>query len=199
MEKGLLIDMHFLDKLGLHDAAKRRLGLLSAVLVLGLLLMGGSALAERSDAVAAMADASPDEAALPAAALSPEAELEARLRSILGCIDGVGQVDVTLTFAAGAVTEYAVNANTTLRTTEESAADGQSRSVVEQTSSDSLVLLDGDGSPVAVRQSMAEVQGVLVVAEGGANPTVCAQISAALQNLLAVPAQKIVICPSGAS
>ena len=45
-----------------------------------------------------------------------------------------------------------------------------------------------------VQQSMAEVQGVLVVAEGGDNPAVRAQIAEALQNLLAVPAHKIVIC-----
>ncbi|MBQ3180341.1 MAG: hypothetical protein IJB55_03190 [Firmicutes bacterium] len=184
------------DRLGLHDGSRRRLGWLGAVLVLGLLLMGLSSTASAPQVAAVSADA----ADVPAvsAAVSPEAELEGRLRSILSRIEGVGQVDVTVTFAAGTLTEYAVNASTTLRTTEENDTSGQSRSVVEQTSSDSLVLLDGDGSPVAVRQSMAEVQGVLVVAEGGSDPAVCVQISAALQNLLAVPAHKIVICPAGA-
>lgn len=192
MEKG------FLDKLGLQEAGRRRLGLLTAVLALGLLMMGLSALMERPQTAAVMADAVSNSGVAAVTASSPEAELEGRLRNILSCIDGVGRVDVTLTFASGAETEYAVNASTTMRTTEESDSEGQSRSVVEQTSSDSLVLLDGDGSPVAVRQSMAEVQGVLVVAQGGDDPAVCAQISAALQNLLDVPAHKIVICPAGA-
>lgn len=192
MEKG------FLDKLGLQNAGRRRLGLLTAVLALGLLLMGLSAMMEQPRTAAVMADAVSDSGVAAVTASSPEAELEGRLRNILGCIDGVGRVDVTLTFARGAETEYAVNASTTMRTTEESDPEGQSRSVVEQTSSDSLVLLDGDGSPVAVRQSMAEVQGVLVVAQGGDDPAVCAQISTALQNLLDVPAHKIVICPAGA-
>lgn len=185
------------DRLGLHDGSRRRLGWLGAVLVLGLLLMGLSSTASAPQVAAVSAGAAADVPAV-SPAVSPEAELEGRLRSILSRIKGVGQVDVTVTFAAGTLTEYAVNASTTLRTTEENDTSGQSRSVVEQTSSDSLVLLDGDGSPVAVRQSMAEVQGVLVVAEGGSDPAVCVQISAALQNLLAVPAHKIVICPAGA-
>ena len=59
------------------------------------------------------------------------------------------------------------------------------------------MLADGNGGPVILQQTMAEVQGVLVVAEGGGSPAVRAQIAEALQNLLAVPAHKIVICQAG--
>lgn len=182
---------------GLRDKEKRRIWQLGGLLLLGLLLMGTSAWLS-----AGPTDAQPNAAALdmaaaaPAggAALSPEAELEQRLAAVLSRIQGAGRVSVSVTFARSAQTEYAINASTTVRTTDETTEGGQTRSTREQTSTDNLVLADGNGGPVMVQQSMAEVQGVLVVAEGGDNPAVRAQIAEALQNLLAVPAHKIVIC-----
>lgn len=175
---------------GLRDKEKRRLGLLGGLLVLGLLLMGASGwLTAFSPGEAPDANVN-----LPEAELSAEAELEGRLAAVLSRIRGAGEVRVSVTFARSAQAEYAVNASTTVRSTEETTAGGQQRSISEQTSSGSLVLADGNGEPVLVQQSMAEVQGVLVVAQGGGDPTVRAQIAEALQNLLAVPAHKIVIC-----
>lgn len=181
---------------GLRDKEKRRIWQLGGLLLLGLLLMGTSAWLSAGSADAQPNGAALDMAAAPAggAALSPEAELEQRLAAVLSRIQGAGRVSVSVTFARSAQTEYAINASTTVRTTDETTEGGQTRSTREQTSTDNLVLADGKGGPVMVQQSMAEVQGVLVVAEGGDNPAVRAQIAEALQNLLAVPAHKIVIC-----
>lgn len=177
---------------GLRDKEKRRIWQLGGLLLVGLLLMGSSAWLSTGQNDAVSSDL--PTVAASAAALSPEAELEQRLAAVLSRIQGAGQVSVSLTFARSAQTEYAINASTTVRTTDETTDSGQKRSTREQTSSDNLVLADGKGGPVMVQQSMAEVQGVLVVAEGGDNPNVRAQIAEALQNLLAVPAHKIVIC-----
>lgn len=180
---------------GLRDKEKRRLWQLGGLLVLGLLLMGASGwLAGFSPGSAPNTPAAADNANLSEAKLSAETELEGRLAAVLSRIRGAGEVSVSVTFARSAQAEYAVNASTTVRSTEETTAGGQQRTTSEQTSSGSLVLADGNGEPVLVQQSMAEVQGVLVVAQGGGDPAVRAQIAEALQNLLAVPAHKIVIC-----
>lgn len=202
----------FSARLVLSSASRRRLWILSAVLVFGMLLLGISS--AFSDYKAGYENAyqdsyrdsygnlySEDAAGEDAANssdmsdMSGEAALERRLVSILEQIEGAGRVDVRLTFAAGGRTEYAVNSNISERQTEESDGDEQ-RSVTERTASETLVL-PGNGGPVVVQQSGAKVQGVLVVADGGADAAVCARISAALQNLLAVPAHKIIICPAG--
>lgn len=187
--------MEIWQKLGLRDKEKRRLWQLGALLLAGLLLMalsGGIAAADKTAERPQEAGAA--EVVAPASA---EEALEQRLAAVLSRIDGAGEVSVSLTFARSAQAEYASNASTTVRTTEEAGADGQIRSTSEQTASDSLVLADGSGGPVLLQQTMAEVQGVLVVAEGGGSPAVRAQIAEALQNLLAVPAHKIVICQAG--
>ena len=187
--------MEIWQTLGLRDKEKRRLWQLGALLLAGLLLMAFSGGLATSDKPAAKAqEAAVTNAAPPASA---EEALEQRLAAVLSRIEGAGEVSVSLTFARSAQTEHASNASTTVRTTEESGADGQIRSTNEQTASDSLVLADGNGGPVILQQTMAEVQGVLVVAEGGGSPAVRAQIAEALQNLLAVPAHKIVICQAG--
>ncbi len=131
--------------------------------------------------------------------MSAEAVLERRLVSILERIEGAGRVDVRLTFSVGERTEYAVNSNISERQTDENGGSdggGEQRRVTERTTSETMVL-PGNGEPVVVQQSGAKVQGVLVVADGGSDAAVCARISAALQNLLAVPAHKIIICPAG--
>ncbi len=190
--------LEFWEKLGLRDKEKRRACLLGGLLVVGMLLMGASSGAPLGFGTAApvMADANVnmDQADRPQR-LSPEDEREQERAAILSRIEGAGEVSVSLTFAKSAQTEYAVNASTTLRSTQEATDGGQTRSVTEQTSTGELVM--SDSAPVAVQESMAQVQGVLVVASGADKPRVCAQISEALQNLLALPAHKIVICRAG--
>lgn len=180
----------FCVRWGLGDKEKRRVPLLIGALAVGLLLMGVSQGIGGRESSVYSENAPPVEVA---AEPSEEAELEERLSAVLSRIKGAGEVEVSLTFAASGEVEYAVNASTTLRVTEEE-GDASNRSTTEETRTDNLVLTDGNSVPLAVKSKSAEVQGVLVVAEGGDNPAVCRAISEALQNLLDVGAHKIVIC-----
>lgn len=128
--------------------------------------------------------------------LSAEEQLEQRLEEILSKIAGAGQVDVTLIFAQSGTTEYAVTGSASSKTSVENDGVNSQETFEESTNSD-LVLASGE--PVALSQSVATVQGVLVVAEGGENATVCADITAALSNLLAVAVHKIVICTAASA
>ncbi len=190
-----LFKPEFLAKLGLGEKEKRRLPLLFLLLAVGLLLMGLSSWLSRQDrsGVPYSSAEAPPQAETE---VSEERALEQKLAEILGKIRGAGEVSVALTFAESGRTDYAVNASTTLRTTEENDQNGGVRSTTEQTRSDDLVLAEGNSNPVAVRRSSPEVQGVLVVAAGADDPAVCRQMAEALQNLLDIPAHKIVICPA---
>ena len=109
--------MEIWQKLGLRDKEKRRLWQLGALLLAGLLLMAFSGGLATSDKPAAKAqEAAVTNAAPPASA---EEALEQRLAAVLSRIEGAGEVSVSLTFARSAQTEYASNASTTVRTTEE--------------------------------------------------------------------------------
>lgn len=188
----------FFAKWGLGDKEKKRLPLLLGALGLGICLLALSSWlpGQAAGGAAGYGENAPpaeEQAAEPAA--GSEQELEQKLAAVLSRIRGAGEVEVSLTFAKSGQTEYAVNASTTLRTTEEQDEGGGSRSTTEQTSTDTLVLAENNNKPLAVQSQMPEVQGVLVVAEGGDDPTVCRALSEALQNLLGIAAHKIVICP----
>ncbi len=58
--------------------------------------------------------------------------------------------------------------------------------------SDSLVTDNGSGSsPYVIKQIMPEVEGVIIVADGGDKPTVKNEIYEAVQALFPVPTHKI--------
>ena len=181
----------FWAKLGLADREKRRIPLLLAVLALGLLLMALS-----SWAGGEMQQEMPLPQVESPPAEGTEAALEAKLSQTLSQIRGAGEVTVSVTFAQSGRTEYAVNASTTLRSTDEQDEQGGSRRTTEETQADTLVLAEGNDNPVTVQQTMPQVQGVLVVAEGGDDPDVRRRLLEALTYLLAVPAHRIVICPA---
>lgn len=184
----------FCEKWGLGEKEKRRLPVLLGVLAVGLAMMAFSRNVGEAAVRSVYSENAPPktEQEVPQ---SEEAELEERLSAILSRIKGAGQVEVSVTLASGEEMEYAVNASTTLRVTEEQ-DEGGVRNTTEETRTDNLVLADGNSAPLAVKSYPAEVQGVLVVAEGGDDPAVCRAISEALQNLLDVGAHKIVICPA---
>lgn len=181
----------FCAKWGLGTAEKKRLPLLLAALVLGLTLLAAANGLKTPAAGSVYSENAPpaqDEAY--SDGQLPETELAA----VLSHIQGAGKVLVKVTYAAGEYTEYAVNSSTTSRTVSDIDENG-SNTTAEQTTADTLVLVDGNSKPVVVHSTMPPVQGVLVVAEGGNNPAVCQSLTAALQSLLGVGAHKIVICP----
>ena len=57
------------------------------------------------------------------------------------------------------------------------------------------MLEDGRGSfsPLVLSEASPKVEGVVIVAEGGGNPAVCASLNRAAQALLDVPAHKIAV------
>ena len=179
---------------------RRRLIPLLAALIIGLALMFFSQGKEDTNEVSQIAAEQPSVTEKQSSELSgAEAEaarMEARLEESLSQIKGAGKVSVTVTYKTGSRMEYAVDASTKVYSTEEQSADGSRKITTETTTNDTVVQSQDGSSPVWVQEEAGEVQGVLIVAEGGDDSLVAAQLTNAVAALLDLPAHKITVCPA---
>ncbi|MGN0136629.1 hypothetical protein [Anaerotignum sp.] len=123
--------------------------------------------------------------------LCNDAETERRMAEILSKIEGAGQVDVMLTYRK---TEEKTVARDELR--EESySEDGGKTSESLRVENTAIFTEDRSGNtlPVILSETSPEVEGVVIVAEGGGDPVVCNTLNQAAQALLDVPAHKIAV------
>lgn len=133
-----------------------------------------------------------------------EKTLETRLAQILEGMDGVGNVQVMITFQDQG--ESVVEKDVTMRQdagtgssgqastdgTTESSGMGKSGS---RESSESTVFAqsDGDETPFVNKEILPKIDGVLIVAEGGADASIRKNISEAVEALFGLDAHKIKI------
>ncbi len=186
------IDMEkILARLGIKGERKKQVKLLLAALLLGVVMMSFGSCETPGVAGKQAEDSAPAEKFTTA---DEEEKLEEKLQPVLAKIRGVGDVSVSVTLASGSRTEYAVNASTTVNTTKESDADGGEKNTTQSSSNDTIVFKDNDETPVVVQESRPQVQGVLIVAEGGDDTAVRSQITAAVSALLDIPVHKITVC-----
>ena len=125
------------------------------------------------------------------AALQSDAATEQRMAEILSKLEGAGQVDVMLTYRK---TEEKTVAQEEMR--EESLTEEDGRSAQTLRTETAVVLTeDGKGRtmPLILSAASPEVEGVVIVAQGGDDPQVCAALNQAAQALLDVPAHKIAV------
>lgn len=100
-----------------------------------------------------------------------QAELENKLEQALGEMEGVGDVEVMMTFAASS----------------EKVVEKDEKSTVYERPP------GGGETPYIVREVFAKPSGILVVAEGGGNPVTDKNIREAVQALFGIEAHKIKI------
>ncbi|RJX18701.1 MAG: hypothetical protein C4575_10100 [Desulforudis sp.] len=127
-----------------------------------------------------------------------EEYLARRLETMLGQINGVGAVDVTIRLDGSTVSEYAVNVTAGKRVTDENDPEGARRVTTDHSESGQLVVVRGEQGyeiPVMEREISPAVAGVLVVAEGARDPRIKAQLFQATQTALGVQPHKILVVP----
>lgn len=177
----------FCARWGLGEQEKRRVPLLMAALVLGLVLMcvGGRGVVGPADVASGARDVAAGNAGQ-----DEVAALEERLAAVLGRIEGAGEVSVVLTMSAGGEMEYAANESEVRRVAEEPQGEGVARSEeVEQ--SREVVLAGGEALVVSVGEP--RVQGVLVVATGAGDAAVRRALTDAVVSVLGVAAHRVVV------
>lgn len=125
-----------------------------------------------------------------------ETYLEKKTADILRQVDGVGEVTVMITLKSGGQKIIEKDQSSTSQTTEESDSAGGVRTV-EDTVSDKTSIYeqqsDGSSVPYVSKELSPEVEGVVVIADGGDNAVTAKSITEAVQALFGVEAHKIKI------
>ncbi len=127
-----------------------------------------------------------------------ERELAANLEEMLGRISGVGKVKASVELATSTNSNYAFNTDGGEKVTQEKDQSGGTRTTMETTESEQLVLVQGSqGSqmPVVEKEIAPDIAGVMVVAEGASSPEVRARLFQAVQISLGVAPHKVIILP----
>lgn len=122
---------------------------------------------------------------------------EKKLAELLSAIDGVGKVEVMLTFLSSEELVVEKDAPTVRSNTIEKDSEGGSRTVTQFEMGDSTVYRSSSGTsePYVVKTLNPRVEGVLVVAEGAGDDAVSSSIAQIAQALFGVEAHKVVVMP----
>lgn len=122
--------------------------------------------------------------------------IESKTESLLAQVDGAGKVRVMITFNSEGEAVYAEEKKTSTSQTEEEASGGDNREIASETEENSVVMVsngDGSTSPVIIKETAAEIAGIVIVAEGGDNVIVKDSLIRAAQALFDVPANKVAV------
>lgn len=120
-------------------------------------------------------------------------QLEEKLRSIVECIEGVGQADVMVTLQNGVEYIYAQEEKTNTDTVEDATAQAGSKVQQKNSSEQSYILIESSGEkrPVLITQLEPKVQGVVVVCDGGGSASVVERVINAVTVALDIPSNKV--------
>ncbi|MEG2246775.1 MAG: stage III sporulation protein AG [Peptostreptococcaceae bacterium] len=119
-------------------------------------------------------------------------DLESKLKSILSQIEGAGDIDVMITFAASEQIEPAFNSNATKEETTEKDAQGGERTVTTS-SENKTMITSGESKPVVIKTSEPEIKGVIVVSSGASDPIIKENLYSAVQTALQVSGHQVEI------
>lgn len=120
--------------------------------------------------------------------------LEKRLTEVLTCVEGVGKTKVMITMKASGEKIVLKETPYTGSETSEIDSEGGSRNVSEWSQSDTAVYIeesDGSKTPYVVQETNPQIEGVIVIAEGGDNIYTVKEIMDAVSALFDVPSHKI--------
>lgn len=122
-------------------------------------------------------------------------QLENKLEKTIQAMEGVGEVEVMITLKNNGekILEKDLSYESNLESLQE---DGKTeeKNVIKNNPETVLVETSGDTSPIVVSEKYPEIEGVLVVCQGGNNADVEVHIKEAVQALFSVDAHKIVVC-----
>lgn len=119
------------------------------------------------------------------------------LKSVLEQIEGVGKVDVMISFANGEEQVPAINENDAKNSTEEKDNEGGNRNTTQINNGSTIVMssIDGKSQPFIVKTLKPKVVGVIVVAEGAENSITSLSITNAVMNIFNLTPDKVNVLP----
>lgn len=123
--------------------------------------------------------------------------LENKLEQTIAGMEGAGNVNVMITLKDNG--EKILDKNQPYESEKETSSEDQKISEQTRMQSEQETVLkeqDGNTEPIVVKERYPEIEGVVVVCEGGDNKVLTLQIKEAVQALFSVDAHKIVVCKS---
>ena len=125
-----------------------------------------------------------------------EKYLEEKTARVLEDVEGVGEVTVMITLKSDGQKIIEKDQSSSSQSTDEADSGGGTRSVEDQSSDKTSIYeqaADGTSTPYVSKELAPEVEGVVVIADGGDNAVVAQNITEAVQALFGVEAHKIKI------
>lgn len=122
--------------------------------------------------------------------LTYEELLEKRLETILGQMDGAGKVDVMVTTNASKEKVLASEVVHNTSDTQEVDGSGGTRSTKKLDEQNKVIMQNGN-TPYVVKETRPQIEGVLVLAEGGDDAGVKESITKAVKSLVSIGENKI--------
>ncbi|MDR1687699.1 MAG: hypothetical protein LBS21_03695 [Clostridiales bacterium] len=120
---------------------------------------------------------------------SYETALETRLKNILEQAEGAGKVEVMLKISLGREIIVGSNNETDISDTKETDKEGGTREVHTESKNSQTII--NDGKPLILKEVEPKVEGVVIIAQGGGNAQVAADLSRAAQIVLGIEAHKV--------
>lgn len=121
-------------------------------------------------------------------------ELEDRLKNALAKVEGIGDVEVMLTLKGSKELVVLKDKPYTQESVKEVDGEGGNRDSSSINQEDTTVLTDdgsGESTPYIIQELEPEVEGVVVIAEGGGDARIATEIMDAAEVLFNVPAHKV--------
>ena len=112
-------------------------------------------------------------------------------------MEGAGKVDVMITLKDTG--EKILDKNQPYESEEETNTEENKESKknrIQNNQETVLVETEGNTEPIIVRELYPDIEGVVVVCEGGDNSALTVKIKEAVQALFSIDAHKIVVCKS---
>lgn len=119
--------------------------------------------------------------------------MENRLKSVLSKVEGVGDANVMITLESSSEKVTLRDTPRSSEVTNETAENGTVRQQTNSRSEESTIYTEeGNGKvPYVVKEIEPQIMGVVIVSEGGDNPTVKKEIIEAVQVLFGIESHKI--------
>ncbi len=115
-------------------------------------------------------------------------KMEKKFEEVLGQVQGIGEVDVMITLKSSEEQVVLKDEPYSEETVTEQDSGGGSRVSSSISREEATVLSEG---PYVVKTIQPEIQGIVVIAQGGGDPVTVTQIVEAAEALFNVPAHKI--------
>lgn len=125
---------------------------------------------------------------------SYEEEMETRLKKALMKVEGIGNVEVMITLKSSKESVTLKDSPYSQESLEETDSSGGERKSTTIDKQEETVLQNsgsGGSTPYVIKELEPEMEGVLVIAQGGGSQTIISEIVDAVEVLFGVPAHKI--------